>query len=955
MKGSKFINSWKIAGVSVKSNWKTIILTAVGLTIAFTITFQMVLFLVGSKGAMLNTFLSGEYEDGLFGGVFEGDGLNLNIGPDIEARYREFGLPSETYAQEMKEEVQQIATEARRGKLIENTRVSCLVESYLHYRTNIIAPETTRGMTLIGLSQEDIAFLQPYLFLGNIGNIQGNHTLMFYLDQYISDQIYVPANLQFNISLLDTDNKYQTTLEDFPVDLSTFPASYDTIFNRFLRQFGNSIMRSGEIIMVTTLDGLNEILTSLDSPVTEESKYYVANIDFNYGEFSIFSAQRDINSAELIRDEIFESFFYDTDKTVSYVYSTISDNLEFFYEEYTFIQITVLTLTLPPIAIAFFMINFSFNLVRKQSIHQINLLKSRGAKNGQVAFALFIEMMISSVISIVVGSGISIPLLYLIGRTSGFMKFTNELQIAEYGLNLTGKTISIFVIMGLILTVIINLPRIIRLSRLKVTNVAGEEERKKPPLWRRWKLDIVIAVLAVIDFILYLIAINSLHGDIRSTFIMIFGSSTSVFLVVAASLLIARLFVPIIKKLGNRLWKIKGGTFALSFKNLSHHNKQTSRAIILIVITLSFGLLSAVVPSTIDYNVRQRRLYTIGADVSIQSGSYFDYNQQNTIENFRYVEATTQCIINNDQFFANIGWGPTETSVVGLDPDTFLDAAFILKWKYKFSKSLPKLLDLLIAPGNVLMHENNLRDTGRKIGASFSSGFRTYTIVGTFKYFPNLVEGLDVDTSTLNEKYLVGSIATIEDFMADYASAGYNNILYVKQTKKDVGDLVKLQIDGYQPGWVSKSVDEEVEGDLEMPARIAIYAMLNSSFITTVISIVAGMSIYIMMMLFDRYRELAIIRALGCNRKEVYLSFFYEASLLLGIGIAIGLPLGVSVSTIISNITNMVYDVPPLVMDIPWLALFIIIISIVILTTIGSLIPARVATKKEINDLARTT
>ena len=54
MKGSKFINSWKIAGTSIKSNWKTILLSAVGLTIAFTITFQMVLFLVGSKGAMLN-------------------------------------------------------------------------------------------------------------------------------------------------------------------------------------------------------------------------------------------------------------------------------------------------------------------------------------------------------------------------------------------------------------------------------------------------------------------------------------------------------------------------------------------------------------------------------------------------------------------------------------------------------------------------------------------------------------------------------------------------------------------------------------------------------------------------------------------------------------------------------------------------------------------------------------
>jgi len=951
MKGSKFINGWKIAGVSVKSNWKTILLTAVGLTIAFTITFQMVLFLVGSKGAMLNTFLSGEYEDGLFGGVFEGDGLNLNIGPDIECRFREDQLPSENHALQVKQDVQSIANDAHRGRLIQNTRVSCIMEGYLHYKPMLLAPYTTRSIALIGLSQEDITFLQPYLFLAQVEDIEGNSTLMFYLEQYISDSIYVPPDLKFNISLADTDNRYETTLADFPVDLSTFVASYETIFNRFLRRFGDTLMRTNDVIMITTLEGLNDILTDLDSPLTYNAMSYVANVDLDYSEFSVFSSAKDIRDADLLRDEIYTQFYFDSDRTVTFVYSTISDNLEFFYEEYTFIQITVLTLTLPPIAIAFFMINFSFNLVRKQSIHQINLIKSRGAKKGQVAFSLFIEMLISSVISIAIGAAISIPLLYLIGKTSGFMKFTNELQIAEYGLTLSGKTISIFIIVGLILTILINLPRIIGLSRLKVANVAGEEERKKPPIWRRWYLDVVIAVLAVIDFILYLIAINTFTGEIRSTFIMIFGATTPVFLVVAVSLVISRLFSPLVKKLGDFLWKIKGGTFALSFKNLSHRNKQTSRAVILLVITLSFGLLSAVVPSTIDYNVRQRRLYTIGADVSVQSVSSCAPFIQ-TIENFQYVEATTECIINNEQFITNIGWGPAATSVVGLDPETFLDAAFILKWKYKFSDSLPRLLNLLKTTGNILVHENNLKDAHLRIGHTFGS----YTVVGTFKYFSNLVEGLDVEASTLDEKFIVGSTSTISNFMFDYYYPGYYNyVLYVKQTKKDVGNLVKLQLDAFQPVWITKSVDEEVAGDLEMPARIAIYAMLNSSFITTIISIIAGVSIYALMMLFDRYKELAIIRALGCNRKEVYLAFFYEASLLLSIGIIIGLPLGIGISTIVSNITNMVYEVPPLVMDIPWLALFVIIISILVITSIVSLIPANIASKKEINDLARTT
>ena len=74
------------------------------------------------------------------------------------------------------------------------------------------------------------------------------------------------------------------------------------------------------------------------------------------------------------------------------------------------------------------------------------------------------------------------------------------------------------------------------------------------------------------------------------------------------------------------------------------------------------------------------------------------------------MDAITECIINNDQFSSNCGWGPLDTSVVGIDPETFLDAGFILKWKYKFSRNFDKLLELLETPGNVLIHEENLKD-----------------------------------------------------------------------------------------------------------------------------------------------------------------------------------------------------------------------------------------------------
>ena len=118
---------------------------------------------------------------------------------------------------------------------------------------------------------------------------------------------------------------------------------------------------------------------------------------------------------------------------------------------------------------------------------------------------------------------------------------------------------------------------------------------------------------------------------------------------------------------------------------------------------------------------------------------------------------------------------------------------------------------------------------------------------------------------------------------------------------------------------------------------------------------IAGISIYSLLILFDRSKELAITRALGARNKEIYYSFMYETLLIMGIGIGIGLPLGIGVSAIISNIINSRNQVPPMTVDIPWLSLLIILILALGVAAISAMIPAYYTIKKEINDLARST
>ncbi len=947
-------NNWKIAISSLRSNKKSLLLTTIGLTIALSVSFQMILFLIGSKGALLETFLTGKYEQGLFGGVISDETIAIDIGPDFEGVVYKNGYPTEKFDQDIGEDLLKIATDSGYKDFIESTRACSITDVTLYYRDDISGPMLERDMTLIGLSKKDIQFLK---FISPLGfpKLNSTHHLIIYTRFHSSNNIFVPQDYKFNISTsLAPSEVYEITLAGgVPIDFDEIHETYLSVYNQFLRRLGYSLVKLPSIIMVSTLDGVGDLLENIG--IDEESvhqKYYI-NIDIDYKHYGVFSEEKDYLKNYSFEQELKTNVLQSINTKFPYIYNRINHNLHLFYEDFNYIQTIILVLTFPPIAIAFFMINFSFNIVRSQNVHHINLLKARGATKKQVLYALLLEMGISTTISLILGSFLGTLLLRLIGKTSGFMEFKSDLPIADYGYSAVLGLILIILTLGVILSLIINLPRIIGLSRLKVKNIAGEEERKKKPFWEILRLDRIIGIYAIISVIVYFLAIAYSTGERQTILILIFGVTAPVAIVVGVSLLISRIFTPAIRKLGNIFWAKGGGTFALSLKNLTHQKKQTSRAVILIIITLSFGIVSAVVPSTIDYNTYQRWDYVIGANIVVNH--QFDIDEViSYAKNIDGVAGVTNIIIQKDADL-NLGWGQTLTTVIGIDPDTFLDAAFMQPARYGFNLPFKTLLKKLETPGNILVQRNNIRDAGLHVGNDFlSDQGHFFEIVGKFKYFPNAVIGKQLASSVSSQKYIVGSIDTIKQLQSDFGYPNYIHSIYIKQEKANTGTAIAAKIKNrFSLASITVTEDGAVK-NLEMPARLTIYAMLNSSFLTTMICTIAGISIYSLLILFDRSKELAITRALGAKNKEIYYSFLYETLLIMGIGISIGLPLGITVSSIISTIINSRNQVPPMTINVPWLALLVILIFALIIATISALIPAYYSTKKEINDLARS-
>ncbi len=136
--------------------------------------------------------------------------------------------------------------------------------------------------------------------------------------------------------------------------------------------------------------------------------------------------------------------------------------------------------------------------------------------------------------------------------------------------------------------------------------------------------------------------------------------------------------------------------------------------------------------------------------------------------------------------------------------------------------------------------------------------------------------------------------------------------------------------------------------------RNEIMSMLDQQFALTnmiiyVAILVAGFGIMnsALINILQRKRELSVIRALGAKRRQIKNLILSESVITGFIGAAFGGIIGIGLGAIIVVGQGMIVDVPIKYL-IPWMAIigsFIIALS---LTAIGSVIPARVALKREI-------
>ncbi len=616
-----------------------------------------------------------------------------------------------------------------------------------------------------------------------------------------------------------------------------------------------------------------------------------------------------------------------------------------------FFLILMLLLSLPVLCIALYLIVYSFGLIRRQKQKQIGIIKTRGGSWFQILVVLLGEMLLSTVIAVILGFLLSTFLADVVMRSSNYLEFLGT----QVPVRVTIDMVQGLIFSGLIFTLLLNFRNIIQMSRQEIIKTL-EPTEIRDPLWKRYYLDVMMFVIGTVTWVILMTLLRS--GGDMPPIVSALGIPAPFFMFFGTIMIISRFFPFLIKKLAEFLWRIEGGINAFTFRNIVRHKQAANRAVLLITLALSFSILSSSLIYSLDETEYIRRYYDVGADLAIPTGTSLNNTILRTLE--QNVSHLTSISGVYSVWSSSYGFFERNIQFLFVDPDTYAKTAFVDP-SFKLSRSLSSLMNEISDNNTIILYKGNLEadvskpKIGGNITLSFendtSSDYLTFRIGGTFNYWPTFYPYERKDPA--DNFWIIGSLGMFDrlnqsDFLSTPVAAYQAKI--DSQNNIDITVERIHNVTGITPE--SPALDYR-DYKTEFGRRFSL-SILNSDLIVCIVVTVIGVIMFAFFTYVERGKEIGVERALGMTHLQTAQSFLVEAVTILAFGSIIGYFTGAYFVTMFLQMTQWGGEViPPLVVTHPTALLIQIIFGICITAGIGTIIPAYLATRKDISRILK--
>ncbi len=544
-------------------------------------------------------------------------------------------------------------------------------------------------------------------------------------------------------------------------------------------------------------------------------------------------------------------------------------------ESLGFLQTALLVFALVAVFVASFIIQNTFRIIVRQRQKELALMRAVGATGGQVVWMVVIEAVIVGIVASIVG--IAFGYVIAQGLTAVMAAIGFDMPAANAPLAI--RTIIIGFAVGLGVTVAAAVLPAIRAS--KIPPVAAMQDVDVSLRMSDRKRTIIGSVVLASGIALIL---NGLFGDILdlgplNELTAVGAGALLVFL--AVSMLSSLIVKPVAKFLGWPLPRFDNLTGMLAVENSVRKPKRTATTASALMIGLALVTFFFVLGDSIKAS----------AGAAIEKGLRADY------------------VVSVDGFSG--GFSPTLGEEVAASPE--IDAVTALRfgfWDRNGSDEFLMAVDTdtieqtvflgtiegsveALASGGVFVHEDIMSDEGWVLGDTVSMGLATtglqeVEIVGVF-----------TENGVVQSNFVVG----FDFYEANFEGYGtdVDYVLAIKAAEGVSEEASRTVVETAAADFTNVSVRDQAEYRQSQEDQVnQLLVMFNALLILAVIIAVFGIANTLALSIFERTREIGLLRAVGMNRRQIRRMIRWEAMIVAIIGALLGIVVGLFFGVVVT-------------------------------------------------------
>ena len=588
----------------------------------------------------------------------------------------------------------------------------------------------------------------------------------------------------------------------------------------------------------------------------------------------------------------------------------VNDGLAFF-------QYLLLAFAGIALIVGSFVIFNTLSMTVAQRVRELATLRTLGASRKQVFRSVLLEGFVTGLVAAIVG--LVFGLLIAKGLNSLFKAFGVDLP--STGTVFSLRTVIVSLLLGVGITVLATISPARRATR--VPPIAAVREGATLPPSRlarsRTAAPIVLGIAAV------LLAVGLFASGLSTGAVLLLDGIGCLLLFIGVGMIASRLVRPLAAAVGAPGERFGGAPGALAKDNATRNPARTARTAGALMIGLALVTLVATLGASLKGTSRNALEDQVRADYVVTAENGYDTFPTGAGDALTSAPGVAAASAVRDARASSFN---SDIDVTGVQPST-IGNVYDFRWK----KGSDNVL-LSLGFDGAIVREQFADDQGLEVGSKFS----IQTSQGT--KVPLVVRGI-YDPPAEQLDALLGSVTLAQRAFDTHFPQPKDLFVFV-DTDDGVTTQATAALDStlkpYPDAVVrtnSAWVDERA-GSIDMILNI-FYVLLALSIIVSLFGMVNALALSV----FERTRELGMLRAIGLTRRQTRRMIRYESVIIALIGAALGLPLGILLAAVVTK----AMDSLDVTFSLPLLTVIVFALVATLAGMLAAILPARRASR----------